>query len=103
MEGGLRVVTPSPPSWCWVQGSCAGPCFSPDTSEVAVGFLVFLYLVHSLPRLHAVVFSPLQFPCIGCWRRGLSRGKQCSGGSRVPACLGRSVMYLAVENRRGGH
>ena len=25
------------------------PAFAPDTSEVAVGFLVFLYLVHNLP------------------------------------------------------
>ena len=25
--------------------------FAPNTSEVAVGFLVFLYLVHNLPQL----------------------------------------------------
>ena len=36
--------------------------FAPDPSEVAVGFLVFLYLVvQNLPqlRMHAVIFSPL--------------------------------------------
>ena len=37
------------------------PAFALDTSEVAVGFLVFLYLLHNLPQLHmqAVIFSPL--------------------------------------------
>ena len=38
------------------------PDFALDTSEVAVGFLVFLYLVvHNLPQLHmhAVIFSPI--------------------------------------------
>ena len=38
------------------------PAFSPDTSEVAVECLVFLYLVvHNLPqlRMFAVKFSPL--------------------------------------------
>ena len=36
--------------------------FAPSSSEVAVGFLVFLYLVvHNLPQLglEAVIFSPL--------------------------------------------
>ena len=43
------------------------PCFSPKSSEVAVGFLVFLhFLVHNLPRLcmHVVIFSPLYLLCI---------------------------------------
>ena len=52
-------------------GVCRGhaqyPAFAPHalflgSSEVAVGFLVFLYLVvHSLPQLHThtVIFSPL--------------------------------------------
>ena len=38
------------------------PAFAPDTSEVAVGFLVFLYLiVHNLPQwgVGAVIFSLL--------------------------------------------
>ena len=58
----------------WLKGSalhfggvvCRGharyPAFAPSSSEVAVGFLVFLYLVvHNLPKLHmnAVIFSPL--------------------------------------------
>ena len=45
---------------------CSGhaqcPAFAPGSSEVAVGFLVFLYLaVHYLPqlRMYAVIFSPL--------------------------------------------
>ena len=59
--------------WCSEQGACAGPCFcpqhpafAPGSSEMAVGFLVFLYLVHNLPQLcmHAVIFSPLWFLCI---------------------------------------
>ena len=29
----------------------AYPAFAPCSSEVAVGFLVFLYLVHNLPQL----------------------------------------------------
>ena len=36
--------------------------FAPGSSEVTVGFLVFLYLVvHNLPQLcmHTVMFSPL--------------------------------------------
>ena len=37
------------------------PAFAPDNSEVAVGFLLYLYLVHNLPQLcrRAVIFSPL--------------------------------------------
>ena len=38
------------------------PAFAPDSSEVAVGFLVFSYLVvHNLPqlRMYAVIFSSL--------------------------------------------
>ena len=45
-------------------GVCKGhgqhPAFAPSSSEVAVVFLVFLYLaVHNLPQLHtrAVIFS----------------------------------------------
>ena len=52
--------------------------------------LAFLYLVLlNLPPLcmRAVIFSPLEFLCICCWRRWLSRCKHCSKGSQVPACL----------------
>ena len=44
------------------RGHAQSPAFAPDTSEVAVGFLLFLYLVvPSLPQLgmRAVIFSPL--------------------------------------------
>ena len=52
-----------------MKGSCPAPCFcfqhpafASGSSEMAVGFLVFLYLVvHNLPQLsmHAVIFSLL--------------------------------------------
>ena len=43
------------------RGHAQYPAFALGSSEVAVGFLVFLYLVHNLPQLcmHAVIFSPL--------------------------------------------
>ena len=44
------------------RGHAQCPAFAPGSSEVAVGFLVFLYLVvHNLPQLpiYAVIFSPL--------------------------------------------
>lgn len=58
-----------------MQGACAVACFFfpqhsafvPSSSEMAVGFLVFLYLlVHNLPQLcmHAVIFSVLEFLCL---------------------------------------
>ena len=50
-----------------MQGHAQCPAFAPGSSEVAVGFLVFLYLlVHNLPPLcmHAAIFSPLWFLCI---------------------------------------
>ena len=44
------------------RGHAQYPAFAPASSEVAVGFLVFLYLVvHNLSHLHiyTVIFSPL--------------------------------------------
>ena len=43
------------------RGHAQCPAFAPSSSEVAVRFLVFLYLVHNLPQLHmhTVTFSPL--------------------------------------------
>ena len=44
------------------RGHARYPAFASGSSEVAAGFLVFLYLVvHNLPQLymHAVIFSPL--------------------------------------------
>lgn len=68
--GGVAQVVCPPPWWCCVQGPCTVPCFGPNSSEVAVRFLVFLHLVvHNLPQLHIriVIFSPLQFLCIVTW------------------------------------
>ena len=69
------------------RGHVQGPAFAPDTSEVAVGFWVFEYLVHNLshPHMHMVTSSPFLFPCICCWKRCLSRCRHCSKGSQVPA------------------
>ena len=44
------------------RGHVQFPAFTPDSSEMAVGFLVILcFLTHNLPQLgmHAVIFSPL--------------------------------------------
>ena len=41
----------------YVFGHAHFPAFALDVSEVAVGFLVFLYLVHYLSQLNAVIFS----------------------------------------------
>ena len=82
-------------------GACGVPCFcsqppafAPGSSEVAVGFLVFLYLVvPNLPflcRVQAAIFIHLQFLCIlslGEPRRHLSRCKHCTKASQVPAGL----------------
>ena len=64
------------------------PCFPPNSSEVEVVCLVFLYLVvHNLTQLcvHAVVFSPL-WPLLYFH----AQGDICPGASttaKVPACL----------------
>ena len=74
--------------WCCVQGA-----FAPRSSEVAFGFLVFLYLVHNFPQLHmyTIIFSSFVF-C--CWRRRLSRCKHYSKGSQVPGPSLYQVWYL---------
>ena len=65
-EGWLRwSAQPFGGAECRGHAQC--PAFAPSSSEVAVGFLVFLYLVvHNLPQLdmHTVIFSPLWFLCI---------------------------------------
>ena len=63
------------------------PALACHTSELAVGFLVFLYVVHNLSQLcmYTVIFSSLQFFfVVYCLRRHLSRYKNCSEGSQVP-------------------
>ena len=43
------------------RGHAQCPAFAPGSSEVTVGFLVFVSFVQNLPqlRMHAVIFSPL--------------------------------------------
>lgn len=43
------------------EGWLGCPAFAQDTSEVEVGFLVFLHLIHNLPQLcmHAAIFNLL--------------------------------------------
>ena len=62
--GGMALGGPPTP---FLGGAVCGvhsqyPAFAPSSSEVAVGVLVFLYLVvHDLPQLclHTVIFSSL--------------------------------------------
>ena len=64
-EGWLRwSARPFGGAECRGHAQC--PAFAPSSSEVAVGVLDFLYLVHNLPQLdmHTVIFSPLWFLCI---------------------------------------
>ena len=60
-EGWLRwCAHPSSDAMC--RGHVQYPAFAPGSSEVAVGFLVFSYvLAHNFPQLHmgTVIFSPL--------------------------------------------
>ena len=77
---------------CWVV-SCAGimrsmyPAFSPGTSEVAAGFLVFSVLVLRIcpnclcMQLFLVLYS---FFIFCCWRRRLFKCEHCSKGSQIP-------------------
>ena len=78
-----RVVCP-PPGWSCVQGSCAVPCFSLGTSEVAVGFLVFHILFPLCPSscIHALISISYSFFVSCCSWRCLSRYKHCSKGSQ---------------------
>jgi len=65
------------------RGHVQYPAFAPSSLEVAVGFLVFLCLVLSLPKLRMLtaIFSSIWFLCI------LSRCMHCSKGSQMPDCL----------------
>ena len=96
-----------PLHWWWcVPGLEHYPAFAPSSSEVAVRFLVFLYLVvHNLSQLlmHVVIISPL-FLLFCCLRRHLSRIKHASKGSQVsvPACLITSGWCSTVLDILGG-
>ena len=65
------------------------PDFTPDTSEVAVGFLVFCILFIICPNCACMqlFLASYSFFIFCCLRRHLSRCRHCSKGSHVPACL----------------
>ena len=64
LEGWLRwSAHPLSGAVCKVHGQY--PAFAPETSELAVGFLLFLYFVYNLPQLHMYsYFTPLYFLCV---------------------------------------
>ena len=79
MASVVWVVCP-PTWWCCVQGTCTVLCFCSEhptfvlnSSAVAVGFLVFWYLVHNLPHLHRHANIPYSFLVFCCSKRHLSR------------------------------
>ena len=96
---------------CGVGWGCPGPCglrwlacpFSvvcrgllsallllPASSEVAVEFFgPLVSFVQNLSQLFCkkLFFWPLEFLCICCLRRHLSRHQDCSSGPQAPACL----------------
>ena len=65
----------------WVSWGCQYLAFAPGFSEVAVGVLVFLYL---LSRICPKCACMQLFLVPHCSRRYLSRCKHCSKGSLVP-------------------
>ena len=66
------------------------PAFAPDSSEVAVGFFVFLYLVvHNLPQLSMHTISLLHYTSFFV---SVARGAVCPGAS--PAAKGRRCQVL---------
>ena len=73
------------------EGWLGCPAFAQDTSEVEVGFLVFLYLVYNLPQLHmqSAIFSPLWFLC-------LLLLKETSPGASTAAKGPRSCLRMRV-------
>ena len=74
-----------------VQEACTVPCSCSQLFRGGSwGFLVFSYLiVHDLPQLACLqlFLVPYSFFVLCCWRRQVSRYKQCCKGSWVPACL----------------
>ena len=78
------------------------PVFAPGSSKVAVGFLVFLYLVvHNLPqlRVYAVIFSPFYFLCILLLEKTFVQVQalqHCSKGSQVPGFRSQPVSAKTV-------
>ena len=80
------------------------PAFVPHTSEVATGFLAFLYLIHNLLQLHmyTVISVPYSFSVFCYWRRCLIRCKYNSQGSWVPvlACVRiTETVYTIVQGQ----
>lgn len=78
-------------------GIMPGTCFCSWPFGSGSWILAFLYLiVHTLPlcSMHAVLFSPIEFLCICCSRKCLSRYKHCSKGSQVP-CPSLSQIHVS--------
>ena len=76
------------------------PAFAPSSSEVALGFLVFLHLLaHNLPQLcmHMVVCSPLElvFVALGEICPGASTAEK-SSKFQVLACLYTRCVCMCV-------
>ena len=59
------------------------PDFTPDTSEVAVGFLVFCILFIICPNCACMQLFLVPYSFFCCSRRLLSRCRHCSKGSQV--------------------
>ena len=74
------------------RGHAQCPAFAAGSSEVTVGFLVFVSFVQIGLNCACVqlFLVPYSFFVFCCSRRGVSRGKPCSKGSRVPARLRRT-------------
>lgn len=74
-------------------GLCAGIMLSTqDASEVAAGFLVFLYLILSFPQLHIhmVIYNVLYSAALG--------DIYCSRGSQIPSVsLSQNHLHMDIE------
>ena len=87
------VVPPSPQPVVLSAGGMRSCLFLPQTLQKwQLGFVLSLYLlVQNFPQLHmrAVFLVPCRFFVSCCWRRGVSRCKQCAKGrrSQLLACL----------------
>ena len=85
-------------------GHAQYPGFTPKSSEVAAGLLVFLYLVQNLPQpgMQRVIFVPHSFFAF-CCSRCLARYRPCSKGSQVPACLTWALLFRSCVTLGNPH
>ena len=90
----VAQVVCSPPCGAVCRGHARYPGFALGSSKVAVGFLVFLYLiVHNFaPIARMQLFLVCcRFFVFFCSRKCVSGCKSYSKGSQVPACLRRGA------------